>query len=266
MEIYCLGCKILKNLTFDSKISALDIINSLFHCFPLSGAILFASLCWICSKMLDVTADEIVTTNDNNLKDKKMNSWKSQYLMIVNLIEHIQNCFGFFLLIFIPSEFLRLILTSYYLMLDLQNRDKAPALYNALLLLIYFFLFCIVVYAPFRVQKRVRYYCIYVFKAIISCDLLFLFYRHLLWCWSFKTFLHMMKKCSFRWYLKKFINWLLLIWLNTQQIDSFTMKFAKRFPTFSANGFFQVNLQLISKVSQKNITIAPTLINVATFA
>lgn len=136
-----------------------------FNLYPISGGILFACFGWIASIMFETICDELVKEEQglilhNKYRNRKTElvKLKQRYLMIVDLVDGIQRCFGLFLLIVISGNFCRMITSSFQLMNYLRKRDwfnSAKVLYDLTLLLAHF---CPLVCIPHRVRQKVKFY------------------------------------------------------------------------------------------------------------
>ena len=88
-----------------------------FNLYPISTGIVFACFGWIASTMFETISDEIVkgdlTNKDRNRKTEIV-KLKQKYLIILELVDEIQRCFGLFLLIVISGNFCRMITCFVY--------------------------------------------------------------------------------------------------------------------------------------------------------
>ena len=129
-----------------------------FNLYPISTGIVFACFGWIASTMFETISDEIVkgdlTNKDRNRKTEIV-KLKQKYLIILELVDEIQRCFGLFLLIVISGNFCRMITSSFQFMNFLRKRDwidSAKVLYDLVLMLVHF---CPILYIPHRIRQKV---------------------------------------------------------------------------------------------------------------
>ena len=84
-------------------------------------------------------------------------SWRRRYLLIVQLVHQMSRYFGFFLLVIITTEFVRMTSTTFFLLMDYQSNNwKATTILMTFDFVKETTSFIILVYIPSRIQQEVN--------------------------------------------------------------------------------------------------------------
>ena len=94
--------------------------------------------------------------------------WKRKYLIINDLVDQMQRCFGLVLLIITTSQFIRMITSSFKLMRRIRNQDWIDSGYILSLQLIEFFHFVPLIYTPYRIRQKVK-------SKFLTCTIQYIF-------------------------------------------------------------------------------------------
>ena len=135
--------------------------SHIFNIYPFSAAVLFSCLGAMVMEMYNNIAHPFDFKNSRqftaSIWKAKLIQLRKHCLLVGELVNQINRCFGAFLLIFITSQFCRMITQSFHLMTSVWKHDWATGGGVLIQLLINFIHFFIVVYIPFRIRQKVLY-------------------------------------------------------------------------------------------------------------
>lgn len=112
------------------------------------------------STMLTILAKEI--DNDPTTKESPINmdmiisKWNRHYLLIIDFIHQLNRCFGSLLLVLVAPAFVRVINTSFYLMIEMKGGQwTIQGTISLFILLAHFVSFTVVVNIPHKIRQGV---------------------------------------------------------------------------------------------------------------
>ena len=128
----------------------------------LLAAILFSCFGWMASSMLHILVKEVAQfISIDDLKsvqdmDVLITKWNRHYFMTVDFVHQFNRCFGCLLLVLIAPVFIRVISTSFTLMIELKDGQWTISLtINLIVLFINFVAFILAANIPHRIRQGV---------------------------------------------------------------------------------------------------------------
>jgi hypothetical protein len=152
------------SLMSSQDVSIMDSLLTVFYPFLLififSGGALFSCLGWMTASMLTIVAERVIKQNSCNSCgdwEKKLVTWKKQYLKISRLVDKMNQCYGSLLLVLIASTFVVLIGSSFNIMRRVSDKGLSYSIFTHVLLwIIQFSHFAVLAYVPHRIRESVR--------------------------------------------------------------------------------------------------------------
>ena len=135
----------------------------------LLAAILFCCFGWTASTMMHILGKEIkkFISSDEDQQifeniDVVIAKWNRHYFMAIDFVHQFNRCFGCLLLVLIAPIFIRVISTSFYLMIELKDGQWTTAVtLNLIVLLVNFAAFILAANIPHRIRQEVQPYLLY---------------------------------------------------------------------------------------------------------
>jgi uncharacterized membrane protein len=88
--------------------------------------------------------------------DAVIAKWNRQYFMAIDFVHQFNRCFGCLLLVLIAPIFIRVISTSFFLMIELKDGQWTAAVtLNLIVLLVHFVAFIFAANIPHRIRQEV---------------------------------------------------------------------------------------------------------------
>ena len=162
--MYCFGSMILPLCLSNSKISLWGVMyysSRIFNLYPFSGAILFTCLGAMVVELYDSAAIQLME-NSNRYGQLTATIWKVKLIQLKNhcfliaeLVNQINKCFSVFFLIFVTSQFGRMITQSFHLATNVWKHDWFTSAGVFVQLLVDFIHFFILVYTCYYIRQKV---------------------------------------------------------------------------------------------------------------
>lgn len=127
----------------------INFFSPIFNLYTQSTLVLFLCLGWMITIMFE-------TFNlHGNIRQDKILRWKGNYLIILELVNQIKECFTHFLLILITTQFARMIMSSFHVMTSVQKSDWKLIAYYITIFVVDFISFIPLIYIPHRIKSKV---------------------------------------------------------------------------------------------------------------
>lgn len=145
------------------------ITSHLTPMFIYSGICLFGSLCGIAYAMLNIIGKQIqirrrIRCDEHDFWHRQLTAWKIKYFFIEQFVYHINQCYGFFLLVVLTSYFVRMINISFVFLYSFirqnfvaRNSYQLNVGLHAFYLIQDFVHFSIIVYLPHLIRQEVYF-------------------------------------------------------------------------------------------------------------
>lgn len=124
------------------------------------AVIVFSCLGWMASTMLQMIGNEMDMTCQANETEYEIliPKWNRRYLLIIDFVHQFNRCFGCMLLVLVAPAFVRVINTSFYLMMGIKGGQWTIATTVSLVMLLAHFVgFTLVANIPHKIRQEV--YC-----------------------------------------------------------------------------------------------------------
>lgn len=131
----------------------------------LLSAILFSCFGWMASTMLQILGKDMTKFISNSDDDQQsvqdvdilIAKWNRHYFMAFDFVHQFNRCFGCLLLVLIAPVFIRVISTSFIMMIELKDgKWTISATINLVVLFINFMAFILTANIPHRIRQEVN--------------------------------------------------------------------------------------------------------------
>ncbi len=124
------------------------------------AVIVFSCLGWMASTMLQMIGNEMDISCQANETEYEIliPKWNRRYLLIIDFVHQFNRCFGCMLLVLVAPAFVRVINTSFYLMMGIKGGQwTIGTTVSLLMLLTHFIGFTLVANIPHKIRQEVYY-------------------------------------------------------------------------------------------------------------
>lgn len=149
---------------------------SLFSICIVYSIFLYCSLGWVVKIMLDLLNKKVLSSwkpNNTDIEywDRQLKLWKAEYYLISELVHHINDCFGPFILFVLTNFFVRIInnlfTTLHLIRMSTITKDWTGVLYVFWAYLAEnLFLFIVIIYIPYIIRQKVITNLLNIFPVI----------------------------------------------------------------------------------------------------
>lgn len=121
-----------------------------------TAVIIFCVFCWTMAAMLRVVSKQIVSlANAEKVEPERLDQWQRFYYLTGSLVNKMNQCFGFTVLVFFIFIFIRMI-NGCYTLVTLAKDNNFGGMFGSFLVLVWPLLaFAVMSYGPHRVKHEV---------------------------------------------------------------------------------------------------------------
>lgn len=101
----------------------LILFNTLCYNYVFCAAILFVCLGWVAKDILKILSRRIKHYDRLSIDDSTLDRWRRQYLLICQLVDKLNESFGILLVILTSTGFVRMVSSSFHLVIQLTTLD-----------------------------------------------------------------------------------------------------------------------------------------------